>query len=214
MVIGHFPSEPWSAGQPSVSSFTCSRRERLETSGTDLSWAGCPSCDPANSVKPKSIDPNQWPDLILSLSITGLMMEGCLIISSQLSDADTSSWSCPVTVRNSDQGSHSNLRIKLQDFFRTLPDFSGPVGRCEPRVTDLGHLLLAALFEVVRVCIVVRLNDNEVARLRVNDKPTRSELERRRDLVEHGSKLLQGQDPTQHTYSHPVYVTSFPGQPG
>ena len=125
-------------------------------------------------------------------------MEGCLILLSQLSDADTSSWSCPVTVSNSDHGSHSNLRIKLQDFFGTLQD------PWEPRVTDLGHLLLAALLEVVRVRVVVRLNDNEVAGLRVNDKPTRSELERRCDLVEHGSELLQGQDPTQHTHTPSV----------
>jgi len=65
------------------------------------------------------------------------------------------------------------------------------------QLTHLGHLLLAPLLEVVCVRVVVGLNDDEVAGLGVNDKPTRSKLQRSSYLVEHSSELLQSQDPIQ-----------------
>jgi len=46
-------------------------------------WAGCPSCHPTISVKAlkgiQSTDRNQWPDLIVSTSTTGLLTDGALL---------------------------------------------------------------------------------------------------------------------------------------
>jgi len=56
---------------------------RAGVAGTDFLQAGCPSCHPTISVKAlketQSTNPNQCPDLILSSSTNGLLMEGELI---------------------------------------------------------------------------------------------------------------------------------------
>jgi len=63
------------------------------------------------------------------------------------------------------------------------------------QVANLSHLLLASQLEAVGVGVVVGLYDDEVARLRMNDEPTRCVLQRSGNLVEHRSELLQSQDP-------------------
>jgi len=48
--------------------------------GQVFQWAGCPSCHPTNSFRAlQETDHNQWPDLILSLSITRLLKEEALV---------------------------------------------------------------------------------------------------------------------------------------
>jgi len=62
---------------------TSSGTGALGITGFGFLWARCPSCHPTNSVKAlkgtQSTDHNQWSDLILSSSTTGLLMEGTLL---------------------------------------------------------------------------------------------------------------------------------------
>jgi len=56
-------------------------------------WAGCPSCQSSQQCQElketHSTLPNQWPDLVHSLSITRLQMEETLLHLCRLSNANT-----------------------------------------------------------------------------------------------------------------------------
>ena len=58
-----------------------------------FSWVKCPSCHPTISVKAvngaKSSNLNQWPGIMLSSTITGLLVEKVLLPSCQLTDTST-----------------------------------------------------------------------------------------------------------------------------
>ena len=63
--------------------------ERLGIGGTGFLWSVCPLCLRTFSVKAlmatQSADPNQWPDVILSSYVTGLLMLGrCFLYASSL----------------------------------------------------------------------------------------------------------------------------------
>lgn len=62
------------------------------------------------------------------------------------------------------------------------------------RLSYLSHLLLPLSFGCLGVSIVVRLNQDKVVGLRVDDKLPGSVLQWEGHLVENGSQLLQSQN--------------------
>lgn len=63
--------------------------------------------------------------------------------------------------------------------------------------THLCHLLLALRLGGLRVSVVIRLYDDQVVTLGVDDKLARGVLKRERHLIEHGAQLLQRQNPAE-----------------
>ena len=99
---------------PRASSTTSYGIKPLGISGMSFLWAGCPSCNPTISVKAlkgtQCTNPNQWPGLILSSSITGLLREGVLLPSCQFSEASIFPAAQPTSsIKNSDRNKEPTL---------------------------------------------------------------------------------------------------------
>ena len=88
------PRSPHQAGKLGIAGFSSVFFHHFFWKKNSFLHATYPSCHPTNSVKTlkvtQSTKPNQWPDLVLSSSITGLLKEEALLLFCWLSFGTTS----------------------------------------------------------------------------------------------------------------------------